>query len=199
MVSTVTIPGSERQFTFKGLLQRQHYEFWIVAHSIIGEGTRSKVTSSSPMDEGIFIFSVQMERSIILFVSAPARITSFSADIFYPQSQSLSLPCHTVGSPPPRLSWIHNNKLVHSGEQYQVLSDGTLVVKEIRDNMDSLVCQVENMYGKDKISYSISVVRSPVAPTIRVSKITTSSITLMWNSPHNGGALIQGTTNIIVE
>ena len=52
MVSTVTIPGSERQFTFKGLLQRQHYEFWLVAHTIIGEGARSKVTSSSPMDEG---------------------------------------------------------------------------------------------------------------------------------------------------
>jgi len=174
MVSTVTIPGSERQFTFKGLLQRQHYEFWIVAHTIIGEGTRSKVTSSSPMDE------------------APARITSFSSDIFYPQSQSISLPCHTIGSPPPRLSWIHNNKLVHSGEQYQVLSDGTLVVKNIRENMDSLSCQVENMYGKDQISYSIRVVRSPVAPTIRVSKITTSSITLTWSSPHNGGALIQG-------
>ena len=74
-----------------------------------------------------------------------------------------------------------------------MLSDGTLVLKDIRENMDSLVCQVENMYGKDKIGYSIRVVRSPVAPTIRVSKITTTSITLTWNSPHNGGALIQGT------
>ena len=73
-----------------------------------------------------------------------------------------------------------------------MLSDGTLVLKDIRENMDSLVCQVENMYGKDKIGYSIRVVRSPVAPTIRVSKITTTSITLTWNSPHNGGALIQG-------
>ena len=131
--------------------------------------------------------------------SAPARITSFSSDIFYPQSQSLSLPCHTVGSPPPRLSWIHNNKLIHSGVEYQVLSDGTLVVKEIRENMNNLVCQVENTNGKDTISYSVSVVRSPVAPTIRVSKITTSSITLMWNSPHNGGALIQGRTTSKVE
>ena len=65
--------------------------------------------------------------------------------------------------------------------------------------MDNLMCQVENLYGKDKISYSITVVRSPVAPTIRVSKITTSSITLTWNPPHNGGALLQGRARKTLE
>ena len=58
--------------------------------------------------------------------------------------------------------------------------------------MNDLVCQVENLYGKDQISYSITVVRSPIAPTISVSKITTSSITLTWKAPYNGGALLQG-------
>ena len=67
MVSTVTIPGSERQFTFKGLLQRQHYEFWLVAHTIIGEGARSKVTSSSPMDEGFSLKTCSVESSDQVF------------------------------------------------------------------------------------------------------------------------------------
>ena len=67
MVSTVTIPGSERQFTFKGLLQRQHYEFWLVAHTIIGEGARSKVTSSSPMDEGFSLKTCSEESSDQVF------------------------------------------------------------------------------------------------------------------------------------
>ena len=34
--------------------------------------------------------------------------------------QAVSLPCSTVGNPPPRLSWIHRDSLVYSGEQFQV-------------------------------------------------------------------------------
>ena len=62
----------------------------------------------------------------------------------------------------------------------------------IKENLPSVVCTVENVHGKDSISYTVRVVKPPVAPTIRVSKITASSITLSWNSPHNGGALLQG-------
>lgn len=127
MVTTMTIPGSESQFTFKGLMHRQHYEFWLVAHTEVGEGGRSKVTSSSPTDD------------------APARITSFSASLYHPSSQAISLPCNTVGNPPPRLSWIHRDSLVYSGEQFQVLSDGTLLMKEVRENIEELTCQVSQL------------------------------------------------------
>ena len=73
-----------------------------------------------------------------------------------------------------------------------MLSDGTLLMKEIRENLEKLSCQVvasstdvnqitmntnsllltnlfqvENIHGKDSISYTISAVRAPVAPTIR--------------------------------
>ena len=44
----------------------------------------------------------------------------FSASIHYPYSQSVSLPCSTVGRPPPRLTWIVNDKLVTSDNNYQV-------------------------------------------------------------------------------
>ena len=129
---------------------------------------------------------------IILPLSAPARITSFSSDIHYPYSQSVTLPCSTVGHPPPRLTWLVNNKLVHDNKNYQVLTDGSLLIVSMRESLSSVVCTVENVHGKDSISYSVTVVRPPVAPTIRVSKITTSSITLSWSPPHNGGALVQG-------
>ena len=130
--------------------------------------------------------------SLHLFL-APARITSFSSDIHYPYSQSATLPCSTVGHPPPRLTWLVSNKLVHDDDNYQVLTDGSLLIVSIRESLPSVVCTVENMHGKDSISYSVTVVRPPVAPTIRVSKITTTSITLSWSLPHNGGALVQGT------
>ena len=80
----------------------------------------------------------------------------------------MSLPCSTVGNPPPRLSWIHRDSLVYSGEQFQViecgfaggdfcicsashlengifqvLSDGTLLMKEVRENIEELTCQVK--------------------------------------------------------
>ena len=74
----------------------------------------------------------------------------------------------------------------------QVLNDGSLLVTSIKENLPSVVCTVENVHGKDSISYSVRVVKPPVAPTIRVSKITATSITLSWNIPHNGGALLQG-------
>ena len=78
---------------------------------------------------------------------------------------------------------------------------------------------MENSHGKDSISYTVRAVRAPVAPTIRlifkstsdmkcarmicqltsyenhwlrVSKISTDTIALVWSRPHNGGALIQG-------
>ena len=80
----------------------------------------------------------------------------------------------------------------------QVLNDGSLLISSIQENLASVVCTVENLHGKDTISYSLKVVKPPVAPTIRVSKITASSITLSWSLPHNGGALLQG-TNIILS
>ena len=66
------------------------------------------------------------------------------------------------------------------------------MIGSMKDSLASVVCTVENGHGKDSISYSVEVVRPPVAPTIRVSKITTNTINLAWNLPHNGGALVQG-------
>ena len=97
-VSTLTVPGTERHFTFKGkhsflsmqiyqeppptsgrniplifdllllllmteccgalgLEFAELYEFWIVAHTIIGEGARSKVVSARPIQDGNNILS----------------------------------------------------------------------------------------------------------------------------------------------
>ena len=92
-------------------------------------------------------------------------------------SQAVSLPCSTVGNPPPRLSWIHRDSLVYSGEQFQVtecgfaggdfcicshlengifqvLSDGTLLMKEVRENIEELTCQVK-MWPLDMENHSI--------------------------------------------
>ena len=202
------------------------------------------------------IYAKKFTKHILYFsISAPARITSFSASLYHPSSQvmtpasfliiiiinifnftfvminnnrlsfavslpcaghhlcfiskisqAVSLPCSTVGNPPPRLSWIHRDSLVYSGEQFQVmkcgfwilvfgfwmidhewwhrdslvysgeqfqvkkcellwcqdtccappwkrtseryvvaqvLSDGTLLMKEVRENIEELTCQVD--------------------------------------------------------
>ena len=97
----------------------------------------------------------------VFFLSLSSLKTNFL-------SQAVSLPCSTVGNPPPRLSWIHRDSLVYSGEQFQViecgfaggdfcicsashlengifqvLSDGTLLMKEVRENIEELTCQVK--------------------------------------------------------
>ena len=43
------------------------------------------------------------------------------------------------------------------------------MIAAIRESLSSVVCTVENVHGKDSISYSVNVVRPPVAPTIRQS------------------------------
>jgi hypothetical protein len=35
-VSTTTVSGSEREFSLKGLKERHHYEFWVVARTAVG-------------------------------------------------------------------------------------------------------------------------------------------------------------------
>ena len=77
----------------------------------------------SPPDQSKMVTISQYHLTIsvtLLSLSAPATITSFSASIHYPYSQSVSLPCSTVGRPPPRLTWIVNDKLVTSDNNYQV-------------------------------------------------------------------------------
>ena len=50
-----------------------------------------------------------------------------------------------------------------------MLSDGSLLVRAMRESVASVVCTVENSHGKDSIVYTVAVVRPPVAPTLRVS------------------------------
>ena len=136
---TVHIQGSSVQVnisTFQSPIDlntqsccRAHYEFWLVAHTQVGEGGRSKVVATSPTDDGTFYWyvikftSLEVKNASCSFrslltppkpptpqlnyiqrdhIPAPARITSFSASLHHPASQALSLPCNTVGNPPPR-------------------------------------------------------------------------------------------------
>ena len=106
--------------------------------------------------------------------------------------QVVSLSCGAVGNPAPHLSWLHNGKVLHSSDKYRITEDGTLVINHLMEDIDKVVCHVNNIYGEDHIEYKVGVVKPPLAPTLKVRKITDSLISLSWNLPHNGGALLQG-------
>ena len=106
--------------------------------------------------------------------------------------QVVSLSCGAVGNPAPHLSCLHNGKVLHSSDKYRITEDGTLVINHLMEDIDKVVCHVNNIYGEDHIEYKVGVVKPPLAPTLKVRKITDSLISLSWNLPHNGGALLQG-------
>ena len=166
-MATVTVPGSDIQFTFPGMGRGGELEFWVAGRTAAGPGPGSEAVAARARDP------------------APARITSFSSQLSFPLGQTARLPCRTVGRPPPRLTWLQQGRPVPDG---QVLSDGTLVV----GRAGQYECQVENSEGRDRILHEVVAVRPPAAPTLRVSRITSATISLAWAAPHNGGALLQG-------
>ena len=130
----------------------------------------------------------------LFIVLAPARITSFSDTLIYPQGNKLDLfpEIRETDISAPHLSWLHNGKVLHSSDKYRITEDGTLVINHLMEDIDKVVCHVNNIYGEDHIEYKVGVVKPPLAPTLKVRKITDSLISLSWNLPHNGGALLQG-------
>ena len=127
-----------------------------------------------------------------------------------PQGQIISLHCGAIGAPAPQLSWLHLGQVLHSEGRWKIMEDGTLHINHLMEDLNEVQCHVSNIYGEDHIEYQVKVfiiflkldkylqflilqmVRPPLAPTIKVNKITTSSISLMWSQPPNGGALLQG-------
>ena len=63
------------------------YEFWVTAHTAIGEGTASQKVTLSPTSR------------------TPAKIASFDENFIAVVKQDLKLPCIAVGNPSPQLHW----------------------------------------------------------------------------------------------
>lgn len=64
----------------------------------------------------------------------------------------------------------------------RVLSDGSLSVGPVDDNAyeGNYTCRVENIFGRDHISYTINVLYPPAAPDFQVDAVSTGALLVQW-------------------
>lgn len=73
------IPSFQTTYEVSGLKRKERYEFWVTAHTAIGEGQASKSASISPTNK------------------VPAKIASFAEKIVATHREDVKLPCQAVG------------------------------------------------------------------------------------------------------
>jgi len=63
-----------------------------------------------------------------------------------------------------------------------VLSDGSLSVGPVVDKKYSgnYTCHVENIFGRDQISYMVNVLYPPLPPEFSIDPVSTSAIRVQW-------------------
>ena len=96
---------------FINILISFRYEFWVTAHTAIGEGASSQKVTLSPTSR------------------TPAKIASFDDIFIAVAKQDLKLPCIAVGNPSPQLHWKMRGQPIPKNDRIRQLPDGSLQVK----------------------------------------------------------------------
>ncbi|KAH9632597.1 hypothetical protein HF086_001840 [Spodoptera exigua] len=154
---------------------RATHQFWVSASTRLGEGEATRVVTVLPSE------------------SVPARITSFSRSIVTPWKENISLPCNKVGVPVPSTTWSMNGATLESTLRKNVTSDGSLVIS-MTQYLDSgnYTCSVENVHGRDEVTYSVEVKVPPQPPVLAVVDSYADSLHLQWSDQGDGGSPILG-------
>ncbi|XP_069681715.1 cell adhesion molecule Dscam1-like isoform X3 [Periplaneta americana] len=168
-------------YEVRRLKEFQQYEFWVSASTIIGEGQSSVKVAQAPVSR------------------VPARIASFSRRVIAGAGQSIMLACHAVGLPAPNRSWRGPSGSTISptsgNRHHRILPDGGLALGPLRpEDAGNYTCVAENVFGRDEVTYGVTVQVSPGPPHISIPATTTRTLSLQWRLPDNGGSPVIGYT-----
>ncbi|XP_037873453.1 cell adhesion molecule Dscam2 isoform X2 [Bombyx mori] len=154
---------------------RATHQFWVSASTRLGEGEATRVVTVLPSD------------------SVPARITSFSRNIVTPWKENISLSCNKVGVPAPATTWTMNGVGLESTLRKNVSSDGTLTISMTQSaDSGNYTCSVENIHGRDEVTYTVEVKVPPQPPILAVVDSYADSLHLQWSDQGDGGSPILG-------
>ncbi|CAG9123879.1 unnamed protein product [Plutella xylostella] len=154
---------------------RATHQFWVSASTRLGEGEATRVVTVLPTD------------------SVPARITSFSRSIVTPWKENISLSCNKVGVPTPSTMWSMNGASLESTLRKNVTSDGTLIISMTQyADSGNYTCVVENVHGRDEVTYGVEVKVPPQPPVLAVVDSYADSLHLQWSDQGDGGSPILG-------
>nr|XP_027230100.1 Down syndrome cell adhesion molecule-like protein Dscam2 [Penaeus vannamei] len=155
------------------------HEVWVTASTRMGEGPKSSVTVVTPSH------------------TVGAGIWAVGGNLTAAWKEDVSLPCGAVGVPEPVLTWSHETLHIpesHSS-RFTVQPDGTLTLTDIqRSDSGQYTCTASNHHGVDSVTYNLTVLVPPSAPSLHVTETTASSIRVQWSVEDTGGASLQGAT-----
>ncbi|XP_066905374.1 cell adhesion molecule Dscam1, partial [Halyomorpha halys] len=165
---------SEEEFETDQIVDGGTYQFWVTASTNIGEGASTRVVTVTPGNK--------------------TKIMSFSQHIVTPWKQNLTLPCQTVGIPPPKISWdFEGIQIEAKSNRFEVRKDGVLNIRDIQHpDRGNYNCNAENLHGNDKIVYKVIVRVPPDPPLLHVIKADINSLHLKWTNQGNNDVPILG-------
>jgi hypothetical protein len=147
------------------LNRKSRYEFWVTAHTSIGEGSPSVLVTLSPTSR------------------IPAKIASFDDTFVAVAKQDIKLPCIAVGSPAPQLHWKMRGDPIPKNDRIRQLPDGGLQITRItKADSGKYVCMVNNKFGQDMVTHEVIVNGPPNPPITTITAQTTDTITVKLRS-----------------
>ena len=166
------VPAFQTTYEASGLKRKERYEFWVTAHTPIGEGSPSKSVTISPTNK------------------VPAKIASFAEKMIATHKEDVKLPCQAVGVPAPDIKWQVKGQSLTQSDRLRLLPDGSLLIKDVlRKDAGDYSCRAENSNGYDTIVHTLVVQAPPQPPTITLVKTTESTITVRMRSPTDSAPL----------
>ncbi|CAH2991218.1 unnamed protein product [Chilo suppressalis] len=154
------VPASQTSYSATEL-KPGRYDFWVTASTIIGEGQPSATASCSPSDK------------------VPAKIASFDESFTATYKEDVKLPCLAVGVPSPNIIWKVKGQPLAPSERVRQLPEGSLQIAGVaRDDAGEYSCHVDNQFGTDTVTHTLSVLAPPFPPQLTVASSSVSSLTI---------------------
>ncbi|RVE45570.1 hypothetical protein evm_009767 [Chilo suppressalis] len=136
----------------KGLSEGRQYDVWVTASTVIGEGPESRRVTNTPSQRVV------------------AGVASLGGEVTVAVRNSLLLECKSVGSPPPRTVWYHNQNIITHHPRFTRNRDDSLLIKSIDQALSgNYTCLAKNLYGSDSVVYAVRVLPLPDPPAIRAT------------------------------
>ncbi|XP_050698368.1 cell adhesion molecule Dscam2-like isoform X2 [Eriocheir sinensis] len=164
-----TLGPGETSYMAEGVSSRETYEFWVSASTQTGEG---------PPTDNILVKPTS---------KVSAQIASFGGPLEVAWKEDVRLQCHSVGEPPPEITWTLNGKKIATSDRIQERPNGSLFIRDVqKTDAGNLTCSASNTHGKDSISYLLKVQVPPAPPTLYVQGSSRDALTLRWSlKPHH--------------
>ncbi|KAI8423609.1 hypothetical protein MSG28_012677 [Choristoneura fumiferana] len=147
----------------KGLTEGRQYDVWVTASTAVGEGPESRRVTNTPSQRVV------------------AGVASLGGEVSVAVRNSLLLECRSVGAPPPRTVWYHNQNIITHHPRFTRNRDDSLLIKSIDQALSgNYTCLAKNLYGSDSVVYHVKVLPLPDPPSLRATPYK-DSLVVQWD------------------